>query len=140
MMDLLANLHIECGITRILVAAFSGFILGGLWYSPILFLQQWRKAESNPNLGEESGHSPWVFFFALMMNLMTAFALDHFIPDSASMLEAVRISLMIAIFFVFSSFGTTYSFGDKSMMLLLIDSLYHVVKIVLFTVILVGLK
>jgi len=139
-MEQLANLHIECECTRILVATFSGFILGGLWYSPMLFMKHWKKESGNPNIGEESGHSPWVFVFALIMNLMTAFALDHFLPDNASMQEAIRTSLMIAIFFVFSAFGTTYAFSDKSMLLLLIDSLFHVVRIVLFTVILVGLK
>jgi hypothetical protein len=139
-MDQLANLHIECDCTRVLVAAFSGFILGGLWYSPVMFLNQWKKAANNPNMGEESGHSPWVFVFALMMNLMTASAMEHFLPAGATMIEAVRTALMLSIFFVFSSFGVTYSFSDKNMLLLLIDSLYHVVKMVIFAIILVGLK
>ena len=130
----------SCSCTNILVATFSAYILGGLWYSPVLFLNSWKKASGNPHIGEENGHSPWVFAFAFVMNLMSATALDHILPADATMEEAVRTALMVGIFFVFSAFGTTYSFSDKSMMLLLIDSLYHVAKILLFAVILVGLK
>jgi len=37
------NLH-TLNPWAILVAAFSAFLLGGLWYSPILFHSAWKKA------------------------------------------------------------------------------------------------
>ena len=129
-----------CGCTNILVATFSSYVLGGLWYSPLLFFNAWKKASGDPNIGDESAHSPWTFAFAFLMNLMTVVCLDHYIPKNATMEDAVTTSLMFGVFLIFSSFGTTYAFSDKKMMLLLIDSLYHVVKLVLFAVILVGLK
>ena len=74
------------------------------------------------------------------MNLLTALALNHFLPTDASVEEAVRLSLMYGIFFVFTAFGSTYAFADKKMLLLLIDSLYHVAKLVIMAIILVALK
>ena len=129
-----------CCCTVILVATFSAYVLGGLWYSPLLFFNAWRKSSGNPSVGDDAAHSPWTFAFAFLMNFMSVVALDHILPKDASMQEAVITSLLIGVFFVFSAFGTTYTFSDKKMLLLLIDSLYHIAKLVLFAVILVGLK
>ena len=74
------------------------------------------------------------------MNIMSAVALNHFLPANASIEEAARLSLMYGVFFVFTAFGSTYAFSDKKMLLLLIDSLYHIVKLVLMAVIIVSFK
>ena len=75
------------------------------------------------------------------MQLMSAFCIDHFVvKDGVSMEDAIRHTLILAIFLVFTAFGQTYASTGKSTLVLMIDSLYHVVKLVLMAIILVGLK
>ena len=79
------------------------------------------------------------FMYALVSNAMSAAALAFFIKDK-NMIEAIVISLVIGIFFVFNSFSNTYILSGKALTLLLIDSMFHICKLVLFSVIIVGLR
>ena len=63
----------------ILAAAISAFVLGGLWYSPVLLGSAWKKAngfESNPPAA-----GPKVFIVAFVLSLVMAVNLAMFLND-----------------------------------------------------------
>lgn len=63
----------------VIAAAVSAFLIGGLWYSPVLLGSAWKKAngfESNPPAA-----GPKVFVLALILSLVMAVNLAMFLND-----------------------------------------------------------
>lgn len=60
----------------VLAAAVSTFVLGGLWYSPLLFGKTWMQANSFTDADLQTFSKArmfgWSFFFALVMALNLA--------------------------------------------------------------------
>jgi hypothetical protein len=60
----------------VLAAAISCFVLGGLWYSPLLFGKTWMRAngfsESDLATFSKARMFGWSFFFSLVMSLNLA--------------------------------------------------------------------
>lgn len=111
----------------IIVAALSAFMIGGLWYSPIMFLNRWNKASGNgPN--PEQGHPIKVFGFSFFFSLIAAIALSFLLGPQPSLPVAIKTSSIIGVCFIATSFGINYQFSNKSMMLWLIDAGYHCVQ------------
>jgi hypothetical protein len=62
----------------VIAAAISAFLIGGLWYSPVLLGGAWKKAngfEANPSAG------PRVFALGLILSLVMAVNLAMFLND-----------------------------------------------------------
>ena len=63
----------------VIAAALSMFVIGGLWYSPLLFERAWQRAA---NLGEadiKRGNPPVIFGGALVLALIMAANLAFFL-------------------------------------------------------------
>jgi hypothetical protein len=63
----------------VIAAAISAFVIGGLWYSPVLLGRAWKKAngfETNPPAA-----GPKVFALALILSLVMAVNLAMFLND-----------------------------------------------------------
>jgi len=120
----------------VVVAAASGFAVGGLWYGP-LFLNAWLAAEGKTK--EQMGQHPaMVFGGAFLCNLFSAFILDHTVatygdPDMAL---TVMITLGVALGFVVPAYGVNYLFAGRKLKLFLIDAGYWVVTYAVMGVIL----
>ena len=64
----------------ILVAAFSAFGIGGLWYSGAFLGKAWKRANG---FGDEMpGAGPKVFLLAFVLSLVMAFNLAMFLNDA----------------------------------------------------------
>lgn len=50
----------DINIWAVLIAAASSFVLGGIWYSPLLFLKPWNAA-MNRSDADEQPHPARVF-------------------------------------------------------------------------------
>jgi hypothetical protein len=64
----------------ILVATISAFVIGGIWYSPVLFGRLWAKAngfEANPPVAGAK-----TFAGSFLLSLIMAFNLAMFLNDS----------------------------------------------------------
>jgi hypothetical protein len=118
----------NANILAILVAALSGFLIGGLWYGP-LFGKIWQREAgvSQEAMGETS--SLKLFGLTFLFSVLSAVFLGHLLASTGVTKPHVMmmISIGIAIGFIIPAFGTNYLFGRKSGTLFAIDAGYWVV-------------
>lgn len=123
-------------IWAIVVSAASSFMLGGLWYSPILFLKPWAKATGNGDKPKEAKHPVRVFALSFVFALIAAFVFAAIIGPKPPLDFALGRGLMVGGGFVAACFGINYQFADRGTALWLIDGGYHVVQFLLYGLIL----
>jgi hypothetical protein len=70
------NLH-TLNLWAVFVAALSAFLIGGLWYSPILLFSAWKRA--NGFTADPPGAGPKGFLIAFLLSLVMAFNLAMFL-------------------------------------------------------------
>lgn len=117
----------------ILLAAVSSFVLGGLWYSPLLFGRAWNRE----NGGEvPAGHPAKVFGLSFVFSLVAAAAFAWWLGPAPALDEALKAGAVAGIGFVAASFGINYQFAQRSFALWLIDGGYHAAQFLLFGLIL----
>ena len=63
----------------IIVAAVSAFVLGGLWYSPLLFAKRWMKETGITEESTKNANMIKIFFLAFILALIASFFLAMFI-------------------------------------------------------------
>ena len=130
-----AQVVLELNVWAILVAALSSFMLGGLWYSPVLFGKTWCK-EMGRSMDETSGHPAKVFGFALLFSCIAAYSFAWWIGPAPELIHALSRAAIAGGGFVACCFGINYQFAGHSWKLLGIDAGYHFVQFGLFGVVL----
>lgn len=66
----------------VLTAALTNFMLGGLWYSPVLFGKAWQKENNLSDEDLKKGNMAKIFGFAFLWSFVMAFNLGMFLNDS----------------------------------------------------------
>lgn len=114
-------------LAAIVVAAGTTFLLGGLWYSPILFARSWmREAGLSEEQTRQAGMGR-VFGFSALAALVMAFNLAAFIGPKADLAFGLFAGLAAGLGWVAMSLGVIYLFEQRSLKLWLINSGYQVV-------------
>jgi len=111
----------------VLVAALSSFLLGGLWYSPMLFGTAWQRAAGIPTK-QKDGHPARVFGLSFVFALVAAVAYAFLVPTPATALAASIQGVVIGAGFVAASFGINYQFANRSTVMWAIDGGYHTLQ------------
>ncbi len=118
----------------VLAAAVASFIIGGLWYSPVLFGNAWMKSGGITKKTMETAHKKGLgknYFIAFLGGLLTAYILAHF----AKYLTAQTFSEgMIAGFWIWLGFVVPILLGSvlwegKSFRFYMINALYYLVSL-----------
>ena len=112
----------------ILIAALSSFMLGGVWYSKIMFKQAWLESCGLTELDLQSANPRWIFAGSFFCTLIAAFVLSLFLGDGVSIGESVCTGFVIGLFWVSSSLGLNYIFEQRPAKLFLINSSYHILQ------------
>jgi hypothetical protein len=111
----------------IILAAISGFIVGGLWYGP-LFGKAWMTEIGLSE--EEMGKANMVKIYGLtfLFSILSAVFLGHLLASTGVTKPHVimMISVGVAAGFIVPAIGTNYLFGRKSGKLFAIDGGYWV--------------
>jgi len=119
----------------VLVAALSSFLLGGLWYSKLLFEPAWQRAAGiNPD--SKQGHPAKVFGLSFGFALVAAFAYAWLMPAASSVTAALTQGVVVGAGLVAASFGINYQFANRKGALWLIDGGYHTAQFAIYGVIL----
>lgn len=115
----------------ILTAAVSIFVLGGLWYSPMLFGATWQRL-SGASPKDQGGHPAKVFGLAFVFGLVAAIVYAWRLPPAADWLAGLEQGLLVGFGFAATSFGINYQFGSRPTALWLIDAGYHTLQFALY--------
>lgn len=124
----------------VFVAGVVIFLLGGLWYSPVLFAKRWVAliGKSEEELKASAGNMPLSYVFVFLCGLVTAWIMALVVGNFATA-TAVDGALVGALCWVgfagATSFGTAL-FSGKPKTLWLIDSGFNLAAFVVAGVIL----
>ena len=112
-------------------ATVAANLLGGLWYSPILFGKPWRAANKMGPATGDMGGSAGIFIASFVLHLMSASMLAALLGPSAGAQDGMRLGALIGVVFVFAAMGSTNLFEHRPLYLILINSGYHIVSLCL---------
>lgn len=115
----------------IFVAALSTFLIGGLWYSPLLFAKAWMKENGFSEEDLKGGNMARIFGGAFILEFIMAFNLAAFLSDSNDLTWGITAGALAGIGWVAAAMGVTYLFERKSIKLFLINAGYHMIAFIL---------
>ena len=121
-------------LLAVLVAAASCFLIGGLWYSPVLLGKAWLR-ESGDDRQPGQGHPAKVFGLSFVFAVLAAVVYAVLIPPPTSAGHAALQGLAVGAGLVAASFGINYQFANRSWKLLLIDGGYHTVQFTVYGIV-----
>lgn len=120
-------------LLAVAVAALTSFMLGGFWYSPLMFLKSWEQESGQPSRTNEKGRHPAIVFgFAYVLAFIAALFFTFILGPQPGLAKAITQAFIVGLAFVASSFGINYLFGGQSLKLWMINAGYHVVQFLLY--------
>lgn len=123
-------------VLAVLAAALSAFMLGGLWYSPILFGRAWQAETGMTDERVANGNKALVFGGSFVMALIASFVFAMFLGPAPALGLAVGAGFAAGLGWIATSYGITYLFEHRSLKLFLINGGYHTVQFTLIGLIL----
>jgi hypothetical protein len=125
---------------HVVVAAIAFFVLGALWYSPVLFSKPWAKLV-NLNMADPNarkGMGAMMFgSFILMIICCIALAIVYNILRLDSALSAVKFGLFFGVGFALTAVSISFIYERKPLALYAIDIGYLIAGIVAASLVLV---
>ncbi|MEO8672663.1 MAG: DUF1761 domain-containing protein [Tahibacter sp.] len=118
----------EVNLWAVLAAAVSGFVLGGLWYSPLLFGKQWQREVGLSDEQLARGNMPRIFGLSFVLSLIAALVFAMFLGPRPSLGLGLGAGFSAGLCWVAASFGTNYLFARRSLKLFAIDGGYHTLQ------------
>ena len=120
----------------VVAAAVSTFVIGGLWYSPLLFQQAWMRTNRFTEADVRTGNQAVIFGLAFVFAVLMAFNLAMFLnaPDTTTAWGATA-GLLAAVWVVLG-IGTVALFERRPFAYTAINGGYWVVAFVVMGTIL----
>jgi hypothetical protein len=124
----------------ILVATIAGFVLGGLWFSPLLFSNRWMAALGKSRA--EMGRPGPALALSFVVTLVTAIALAVLlrIMPLTTTPGATRLGLMIGVVFYALATAADYAYTGWPKTVYWIQASYHVLMIALMSTIIAAMR
>ncbi len=122
----------------ILVAALIGFVVGGAWYSPLLFAKAWMKEAGLDDAALKRARLGRVFTLAFLCSLVMAFNLSAFLGAKATLAFGAMAGLATGLGWVAMSLAIIYLFEQRSLKLWLINGGCQVVTYTLMGAVIGG--
>jgi Protein of unknown function (DUF1761) len=121
--DYMANAN----LIAILIAALSGFLVGGLWYGPI-FGKIWRKEAGITNQHIRAFNPVKIFGLTFAFSVVSAIFLGHLLASTGVTKPHIvmMISVGVALGFIIPALGINYLFNNRSGKLFVIDAGYWI--------------
>jgi hypothetical protein len=112
----------------VLAAALLGFVIGGLWYSPLLCGKAWMRAAGMTEEKIASGNPAKTYGFAFIFLLVMSYCLAMFIgtPDITLQMGAFY-GFLTGFGWLFFAFGVVALFEQRSWTYIFVNGGYWVV-------------
>jgi hypothetical protein len=110
----------------VIAAAASGFLVGGIWYGPIMG-KRWMGAVGLDEEQIREGNMGLIYGGAFAFSLLASWTLAHAFATYAPELDFITKVLTafgVALGFIVPAIGTNYLFSQKSKALFFIDASY----------------
>jgi hypothetical protein len=110
----------------VIAAAVCGFIVGGIWYGPIMG-KKWMGAVGLSDEQIRSGNMGAIYGGAFAFSLMASWVLAHTFASYGidfSIQSKIMTAAGVALGFIIPAIGTNYLFSQKSKVLFFIDAGY----------------
>lgn len=122
----------EINLLAVIAAAIAAFLLGGLWYSPVLFGKVWQREAGVSDEMIRAGKPALIFGGAFVLTLIVSFVFAMFLGPKPGLGLAIGAGASAGVCWVAAAFGINYLFERKSFTLFAINGGYNAV---LFTLI-----
>ncbi|KZN46175.1 DUF1761 domain-containing protein [Pseudoalteromonas luteoviolacea] len=121
----------DINIIAVLLAALSSFLLGGIWYSPLLFQRTWLEGAGLTELDLKAANHKIIFLGSFLLSIVASVAVATLVGKGSSVIDTMSFGLFIGILFVASSFGVSYLFEQRPLKLFLVNAGYHTLQFTL---------
>jgi hypothetical protein len=130
--------HVEINYLAVLVSGILAMVVGSLWYGP-LFGNIWMKEEGFTEEDLTKDFNPaktygLTFIAALVVVYVLARVLGYI--GAEGVVEGLRTAFLCWLGFIAATKMTNYLFERKTLKLFLINAFYHLVNLVIASVIL----
>ena len=118
----------EINLWAVLAAGVASLILGGLWYSLVLFGKAWSAASGVTEEQAKSANMAKTLGTAFVLALIGAAVFAMFLGPRPAPMFAMAAGLSAGLCWVAGSFGINYLFEQRPLRLFLINGGYHTVQ------------
>lgn len=138
---MILSLLFSINFVAVAAAACAFFIIGSLWFSPLLFSSIWVKELEQHNVVIKQPTQADLVSKMLLTyaaNFITAWAMGClvYLTGSATILSGLILGTIVALGFAVTSVGSVFIWESRSLKLFLIDVGYPVVGIIVSAIIL----
>ena len=133
--------QVSINYLAVLVSAVASMIIGGLWYSPLLFGKLWIKLSNvTPKQIEEAKKKGMTKAYILMFisSLVMAYIIAHFVDyvQAVDMITALQLTFWIWLGFIVTVLLSSVLWEGKPVKLFLINISHYLVSIGVMSIIL----
>jgi uncharacterized membrane protein len=121
----------ELNWLAIIVSAISAFALGGLWYSPVLFVKVWMRETGITEESTKSSNMAKIFGLSFLLAMLAAILLGLFLGHDAGGGVGALSGFLIGLGTIFTFLGITYLFERRSLAHFLVNASYGVAALTL---------
>ena len=126
----------EVNWLAVLAATVAAFVLGGLWYSPVLFGKRWQAAARFTDEQVNSGNVTLIFGGAFVLALTASACFAMFLGPNPGLAFGAATGFAAGLCWVATSFGINGLFQREKLSLVLINAGYHTLQFTLIGLIL----
>ncbi len=123
----------------VLVAAIANFLLGGLWYSPLLFAKKWMALVGiTEEQIKQSGSAGKAYMGTFVSALVMAYVLAHFVSyaEATTLVQGAQTGFWAWLGFVATTSIANHLFEHRPFGLFFINSGFYLVSLLLMGAIL----
>ena len=111
----------------VLVSAAATFLLGGLWYGPLLG-RVWMRASGVTEAQVRQGNAARIFGLSFLLQLVAALVLAMFIGPDSTATFGLFAGASVGIAWVATGLGVIYLFEQRPLAHWAVNAGYHVVS------------
>jgi uncharacterized sodium:solute symporter family permease YidK len=124
--------QVEINYVAVLVGAIVSTVLGMLWYSPVLFANQWMKSVGKKK-EDAPAMSSAMYLVPIVMALVLSYIMSHFVDYAMAdtFTEGMQTGFWAALGFMIPVMGMTSFFDGRKFDYFVINAGYHLVEFAL---------
>lgn len=114
-------------IWAVLVCGVLSLLVGGLWYSPLLFGNRWQKEVGHSEEDMKKSNMPLIFITTFLLTVIMAVNLELFYGTEVGFSDGALYGFFTGLFWVSAALGVMNLFERRSFVFWLINAGYNVV-------------